>query len=270
MKPFLCLTVIVIFGCKHKPIPVQNTPPADTVLKVVETKAALPQYTKRKPNKYHTQKDTVYIVTKSDETMKYSRDEFNCIIDSFPELYTDNVVDPDSTYNRSKIFVDWVDSLGIEYQLSFGSEAGTDAYYMLYAWFLKNKNGIQQHAARRKTLLGICRSINALYGKINYGGTGFGHDYKRIEGYAEYDIYQYIHNKALHDKPKDISQQKAQFLSGLKQIIRDEVNKDVYLITTKDKTSRTHELNKEVIFLNKIITDHFYLEVARSFNDRYN
>lgn len=267
MKPLLCLTVILLFGCKHKPLPRQNTPPADTVLKVVETKAALTKQ-KRTPNKYHTKKDTVYIVTASDETMKYSREEFNSIIDSFPELYSDIVLHPDSAYANSRIWVDLVDSLGNKLHVSFGGEAGQDGYYMLYAWFLKNKNGIQQHAARRKKLLEIYRTLNHLFGSLNYGGTYFGHQYSRIEGYAEFDIYRYINKKALFVNPSDFRQQKAQFISALKENISDE---DVNLITDIDKRERLLELRKDINYLNREITDYFFLEMARSFRkDNYN
>jgi hypothetical protein len=261
MKPLLCLTVIVIFGCKHKPFPVQNTPPADTVLKVVEPRIALTNQ-KRKPNKYHTQKDTVYIVTESDETMKYSREEFNSIIDSFPELYSDNILYPDSAYVNRRMGFNLIDSLGNDQPISFASECGADGYYMLYAWFLKNKNGIQQHAARRKKLLEIYRTLNNLFDILYSGGTYYGHMYSRIEGYAEYDIYRYIHKKALFANPPDFRQQKAQFISALKNSIGDE---DVNLITDTEKKERLLELRKEINYLNKEITDYYFLEMARAF-----
>ena len=264
MKPFLCLTVIVLFGCKHKPLPQQNTPPADTVQKVVEPRIALMNQ-KRNPNKYHTQKDTVYIVTESDETMTYSREEYNSIIDSFPELYSDNAVYPDSAYVNRRLGFNLIDSLGEEHMISFASELGADGYYMLYAWFLKNKNGVQQHAARRKKLLEIYRSLNSLFGSLYYGGTYYGHMYSRIEGYAEYDIYRYIHKKALFVNPPDFRKQKAQFMLALKESIGTEINKDAYLITDTDKRERLLELQKDITYLNRDITDYYFLEMARAF-----
>jgi hypothetical protein len=264
MKPFLCLTVLVISGCKHKPFPVQNTPPVDTVQEVVKPRIVLFNQ-KRNPNKYHTQKDSVYIVTESDETMKYTRDEFNSIIDSFPELYSDNVVYPDSAYLNRRLGFNLIDSLGEDHMISFSAEAGTDGYYMLYAWFLKNKNGIQQHAARRKKLLEIYRALNNLFGSLYYGGTYYGHMYSRIEGYAEYDIYRYIHNKAIFVNPPNFRQQKAQFMRALKENIGTEIYRDANLITDTDKRERLLELQKDVSILNKEITDYYFLETARAF-----
>jgi hypothetical protein len=263
MKPLLCLAVILVSGCKHKPLPTQKIPPVTDTQKVVEAKTVLP-ILKRTPNKYHTRMDTIRIPTEFGN-MEYSREEWNCIIDSFPELYSDKVVHPDTTYVSSRQWVEWVDSLGNEKNITFGCEACTDAYYELYAWFLKNKNGIQQHAARRKKLLEIYRTLNNLFGRLYYGGTYYGHMYRRIEGYAEYDIYRYIHKKALFVNPSDFRQQKAQFISALKEHTGYGVNKDVYLITDDDKRERLLELRKDIDYLNKEITDYFFLETGRAF-----
>jgi hypothetical protein len=269
MKPLLCLTVLVVFGCKHKPLPPQNTPLVDSIHQVVETKTVLP-ILKRTPNKYHTNKDTVYIPTE-EGAMPFSREEWNCIIDSFPELYSDKVLHPDSTYAKSRVTVSFIDSSGDKNYISFSPEPGTDAYYMLYAWFLKNKNGIQKHAARRKKLLDIYYTINGFFDILYFGGTYYVHQISRIEGYAEYDIYRYIHKKALFVNPPDFRQQKAQFISALKESIGDEVNKDVNLITDIDKRERFLELRKDINYLNREITDYFFLGMARSFRkDNYN
>jgi hypothetical protein len=270
MKPLLCLIAIVLFSCKQKPLPQQKVSPvADTPKPVTAVRPTLPGI-KFPKNKYHTDKDTVYIPTESDDTLEFSRERFNNIINYFPELYSDEVTPPDTTYVNGKISVGLVDSLGNEEFISFGCEACQDNYYQLYAWFLKNKNGIKLHEARRKKLLAMYREINELFGRLYYGGTYYGHQYKRIEGYAEYDIYRYIHNKAHFRNPANFNKQKAKFISSLFQDIGDEVNKDEYLPTDNDKKERRLELRRNVNYLNKEITDYFYLETARIFRrDNY-
>lgn len=264
MKPLLCLTVILLSGCKHKPLATQNTPQVDSIKQIVKTKIELPA-SKADRNKYHTEKDTVHIHTSYGDTIIYSREEFNDIIDNFPELYSDNVSHPDTTYGNSKIYVDLIDSLGNNKRISFGSEAGQDQYYILYAWFLKNKQGIVKYAARRKKLLEIYRTLNSIFGQLNYGGTYFGHQYARIEGYAEFSIYWYNHIPDFFERPYDVSKQKALYIEGLKQLIRDEISIDGNLFTEKDRKRRVNELFREVNNLNKLITDNFYLRMVKSF-----
>jgi hypothetical protein len=263
MKPLLCLTVILVFGCKHKPLAPQNIPPADTT-RQVKTRIALPA-SKAERNKYHTDKDKVYIRKECDDTIVYSREEFNDIIDNFPELYSPNVTNPDSTYANSKIWVDLVDSLGNTKHFSFGSEAGKDQYYILYAWFLKNKQGIAKYAVRRKKLLEIYRTLNSIFGQLNYGGTYFGHQYARIEGYAEFAVYWFNHYPKVFERPYDMSKQKALYIEGLKQLIRDEVSIDENLFTEEARKKRVIELFRYVNHLNKLITENFYLRMAKSF-----
>jgi hypothetical protein len=221
---------------------------------------------KRTPNKYHTNKDTVYIPTENGDIV-YSRDEWNCIIDSFPELYSDNIVPPDTTYANSRLWVKWIDSLGNEQHVTFGCEVCRDAYYGLYAWFLKNKNGIAKHAARRKKLIEIYTSINRLFSILNSGGTYYGHQIPRIEGYVEYDIYRFIHKKALFADPSDFRQQKAQFISTLQQNFA----KDDPSIKDEYQRKRILEMRELIHAISKDITDYYFLETARLFRkDNYN
>ncbi|MCS3795556.1 hypothetical protein [Niastella sp. OAS944] len=264
MKPLLCLTVILLFGCKHKPLAPQNTSPVDTTKQPVKTKIALPA-SKVERNKYHIDKDTVYIRTSYGDTIIYSREQFNDIIDNFPELYSPEVTNPDSTFASGKIWVNLIDSLGNDKTITFGSEQGQDRYYILYAWFLKNKQGIAKYAVRRKKLLDVYRTLNHIFGRLNYGGTYFGHQYARIEGYAEFAVYWYNHTPEFFERPYDISKQKTHYIEGLKQLIRDEVSIDENLFTEEDRRKRVNELFREVNHLNKLITDIFYLRMAKSF-----
>jgi hypothetical protein len=262
-KTLCSILVLVILSCKNnnttkKPvIAIHDTLTSSKIIK--EKDIVLPK-SKADRTKYHTIKDTVYIYAQSKDTLKYSKKEFNDIIDNFPELYEGVTSSPDTVYSKSSIWVDLVDSAGNKDRLSFSSEAGQDEYYILYAYFLKHKNGIAKFSTRRKKLFEIYTTLNGLFGDLSYGGTYFGHQYSRIEGYAEFSVYWFAHYEDYFDRPYNIDKQKGFYIAGLKQLIKDE-EKDA---------ERRNELFKSVNNLDKLITDNFYLRMAKSFqSDHY-
>ncbi|WP_462252533.1 hypothetical protein [Ferruginibacter sp.] len=268
MKTLIYITSILFFGCTQRQTNDKNISTIDTSKKLRDTKIELPQ-TKVARAKYHTDKDTVYIYTQSKDTLKYSKEEFNDIVDNFPELTTLHTKYPDTAYN-SKIWVDFIDSSGEKNHLTFGSETGQDEYYILYAYFLNQKNGIAKYSIRRKKLLEIYTTLNSLFGALNYGGTYFGHQYSRIEGYAEFSIYWFRHYEDYFDRPYDITKQKEFYIAGLRQLITNEVKIDNYVNSENEKEERRKDLFKLVDNLNKEITDNFYLRMAQSFqSDHY-
>lgn len=267
LKTILFLTTLLFFSCKNKTTHKERATSQDTVAAptvIRNNDVSLPK-SKVDRAKYHTTSDTVYIYTQFNDTLKYSKNDFNDIIDNFPELYDETIDHPDSTYSKSKIWVELVDSSGNKNHLSFGSEVGQDQYYILYAYFLKHKNGIEQFVIRRKKLLEIYHALNSLFATLNYGGTYFGHQYARIEGYAEFSVYWFSRYKDYFDRPYDISKQKAFYIGGLKQLIIDEEKIDNNTIGKEAKAERKKELLKDVDKLDKLITDNFYLRMAKSF-----
>lgn len=193
---------------------------------------------------YYTSKDSVFIAGGRDGSMPFSKDEFNSMIDKHPELYSDDVRDPDFVYYSSPA------------DIQYSSEVGQDGYYELYAWFLKKRNGDKQYAERRKKLIDIYTNINGLYWQLQRGGTYFGHQYYRIVGYAEYSVHLYKQAEKSLEKDYDISKQKSLYIRSLRQLIQDE---------TPDDSDLKKELNSLVNDIDKAITDNFYLRRAQEF-----
>jgi hypothetical protein len=244
----------------------QASTPVAAVIK--DTAIHLPKV-KAERAKYHTNNDSVYIYAQTKDTLKYSKNEFNDIIDNFPELYEGGINNPDTAYAISSVWVKLVDSLSAK-RRSFSSEVGQDEYYILYAYFLKHKNGIAKYSVRRKKMVEIYQTLNALFGKLYYGGTYYGHQYSRIEGYAEFSVYWYNHYEDWFDRPYDITKQRGYYIAGLKQLILDEEKIDGETAGKKEKSLRRKELFGDVDHLNKLITDNFYLRMAQSFqSDHY-
>ncbi len=268
MRALTYILTILFFSCgQQHPInkKVTNT---DTAKPAKEIKIQLPT-SKLERAKYHTNKDTVYIYSQARDTLKFSKEEFNDIVDNFPELYSMNVTNPDTTYANSKIWVDLVDSFGNKKRLSFNSEVGQDEYYILYAYFLKQKNGIAKYSVKRKKLIEIYNTLDSLFGTLYYGGTYYGHQYSRIEGYAEFSVYWFRHYEDFFDRPYDITKQKQFYIGGLKQLIIDEVKIDNNVLSENAKAERRKTLFEIVDKLDREITDNFYLRMAQSFQSDY-
>lgn len=203
-------------------------------------------------SKYYIQQDPLLIRFENGEYLKFSKKDFNKIIDKHPEFFQDIPENPDRLYYR---FANDVD---------FGSEQGQDTYYALYAYFLKDKNGNEKYIQQRKQLIEIYLAINSLFQYLQYNGSYFGHQRTRILGYAEYSIYLLPKDKNEIEKTYNISKQKQLYIQSLRQLIEDESKIDNETLG-KEKIERTKKLNEIVDKLDELITDNFYLRRAQNF-----
>jgi hypothetical protein len=232
-------------------------PKTDIALKTNQVKSTVAKGTdraihKNDHSKYYAITDSIKIITETIGTVKYDRNEFNRIIDEHPEFFTDLWQDPDKKYYR------------YGNTKEFGSEVGQDSYFVLYAYFLKQKNGTTKHAFRRKKLIEIYSDINSLFAHFQYGGTYFGHQCARILGYAEYSVYLYSEHSDNIEKTYDITKQKKLYIQSLRQLLVDESNID-HETLGKEKTERNNGLHKIIDNLERLITDNFYLRRAQEF-----
>ncbi len=199
-----------------------------------------------------TQQDRVQIIMDINDTLTYSKAAIENIKNNHPEFFQEIPYNPEQAYfkNTEKV--------------TFSSEAGEDIYFNLYAYFLKQKNDDSLFAAQRKKLLAIYSTINFLMAQIQYGGTYFGHQHRRIAAYAEYSIYL-LKDKKSSGKTYDITKQKQLYLRSLRQLITDEISID-QSIGGPDKVKRNLELNSLVNDLDKLISNLFYLRRAQEFH----
>ncbi len=203
-------------------------------------------------SKYYTQQDSVLISTEIGDTLKYSKSDFNSIVEKHTEFFKNYPENPDQTYFNGND------------KEEFASEVGQDNYYVLYAYFLKQRNGVKEFSQQRRKLIEIYSNINSLFENFEYGGTYFGHQRSRILGYAEYSIYLLPKTKEDITKTYDITKQKKLYISTLRQLIEDESKIDFETLGKK-KIERIKKLNAIVDELSKLITDNFYLRRAQEF-----
>ncbi|HEY8967721.1 MAG TPA: hypothetical protein VIM64_01475, partial [Puia sp.] len=115
------------------------------------------------------------------------------------------------------------------------------------------------------TLIRIFETINDIYGRLNHGGTYFGHQDSRLIGYAEYAVYLLSKEPGWFKKDYPIAAQKAKFLDLIHQQMLDEVGVDNYLLGPDEKQKTKQEMQKELDKMAALITNYFYLTTARSF-----
>jgi hypothetical protein len=239
----------VLLGCNHPD--------------KLQTKQTTP--VKPKPNVTSAaDKDSVVIDTIDGEKIKYAKDYLQKILTYYPEFKDSVPSPPDMAYATRGTF-------GKPYQkddehyISFGSEAGQDDYYELYAYYLKMNDGGEKYQTKRKNLILLYLDINEIFARLKGGGTFFGHQHTRILGYAEYSIFIYGYEKKYGDlKTYSVSKQKQLYISLLKQHITDELSSN-FDIPENEKSKLKQQLFETVNHINGLITEYFYLEQVQTF-----
>ncbi len=247
MKPILYLLLFLFLGCNNRQEQTVTGNSNDTsIIKESSRK-------KYKSNDF-IKSDSLTIITDLGDTLIYERSQINKILKENPELLNDNTQNPDQNYYCEGE------------KNGFNSEAGRDVYYILYAYFLKNRNGDVKYADKRKILINLFQNINSLFQKFEHGGTYFGHQYLRILAYAEYSIYLFKENEVYGiSKTYNINKQKQLYIASLRQLIIDEIKMDNNTLGS-DKIKRTIELNNIVNAIDSSITDNYYLRRMQEFH----
>lgn len=210
------------------------------------------------------EKEKVIVYKDDYDTITYSKNELNKIQKLFPYINPKITIPPDNAYLKS-IFVDYIDKNGKKENYTFGSEAGQDGYFILYAYFLKHKNG-EKFEKERQDLIKIYRNINEIYGRIEMGGTYFGHQYKRILGAAEYSVYLFKTHSYKYYKERNRLNEKQNFIMHLRKVIKNkDKQNDVYFKDKREIDKRKEIFEKLINTINNLITNEFYLKEAKKF-----
>jgi hypothetical protein len=244
-KGILLLTVVVC-GCHSTVKQQEGKPVHDSIFNTV------------------FRRDSVKIYSETD-TLILKKNELKIIEENYPELVKGYPVDPDQDYNLLKSNPK---SKADTVFRNFVSEVGQDDYYLLYAYFLRIRNG-DEYKGRRDTLNQIYNTINTINQFLKGGGTYFAHQQPRINGYAEYGVYTYANYKSQYIKEGSIVPQRTAFINALKQMITTTVKNDPDGFPQNDKHITAAQLLAVADNLGKLLTDYFYLKKAEEFQTGY-
>ena len=248
MKKIIYVLTLVVFAC--------SVPSKDSKTLVNQTIEETNNESNSNFKQSNIEDDTLLIFPDIDDTLLYSKNDFQIIIEKHPEFFEEYIGHPDQLYYNHHEF---------EY---FSSEVGQDNFYMIYAYFLREKvEG--KFSKKRKQLIEIYRNINRLHSRIQYSGTYFGHQYYRICGYAEYDLYYHSLDEEF-EKTYNISKQKKLYIKSLRQLIEDEMEIDFEVQSDHKKiVERRKSLNEIVDKIERSITDIFFLRKAQAFHYKH-
>lgn len=240
MKLAYLLLIILTLGCQR-----QSKLELPETSKVAEVKV----------NPNHIKEDSIEIDIGYEKRI-YPKDSINKIIDEHPEFFKEYIKDPEFEY--------W-NNIG-----DFGSESGQDQYYVLYYYFLKQRNPSKLDDVKRKRLIELFHTYNSLYRGISYSCTGFGHQYERIYGIAEYIVY-WSKDYDNSDEKYSFTKQKKLYIKLLKQMVAEEVEVDENLfgpeeISKIQKAEKRKYLYSIVDRIDSLSTDWFYLRRGQEFN----
>ncbi|KIO53724.1 hypothetical protein [Flavobacterium hibernum] len=207
------------------------------------------------------------------DSLIISRNELNKIEKLFPVFKSEFHSNPEESY-ASTSWQYYINEDGEKEDLTFSSEAGEDSFCLLYSYYLKQKNGEKKFKTERETLVQLYRAVNGLYEGLNYGGTYFGHQHKRLNASVEYSIYQLAKGKEYFDKKYNFQKQKDLYIKSLMQYVSDEESQNPYnqedSRDSKEKGSkRAKQLQEKINVLQKLITNYFYLNQVQNFEITY-
>lgn len=203
--------------------------------------------------------------------VEYSKNELNKIEKLFPVFKTENTSSPAISYEKCS-FKKYINQEGKEKIIDFDTPLGADEFYLLYTFYLKQKNGDEKFKKERDKLV-------ELYEKINWVSTSWSastqylfHQYRRLHGCVEYSIYLLRVNK-ISNNEYNFQEQKKLFIKSLTQNVvrrRDEYLKEYPDYYDKQSIKKqTKKILDEIKILEKLITNSFYLEQTINFEREY-
>ncbi|MDQ8005662.1 MAG: hypothetical protein REI64_12735 [Pedobacter sp.] len=252
---FLC--ALSLFGCQS-----YDTSKNEEQIKPIRDTIYKNSVVKKLPIENIKNQDVIQVFHK-DDTIRFSKKRLELATKLIPTFNMAIVESPDVAYIDRPKPLDVNNDEEKDF-LSFGCEVCKDDYFLMYAHFLKNKNRGEE-AECRERLINIFRLINELHRTLNQGGTYFSHQHYRIYAYAEYAVYLKIYYGEDYEKKYPVTLQKSFFINSLKQLILDDEkhNKEVL---QSEKKRRKSKMLENLTDLNKLISDHFYLEQSQKFN----
>ncbi|WP_338841437.1 hypothetical protein [Flavobacterium ginsenosidimutans] len=188
-----------------------------------------------------------------------SKNELNKIEALFPALTDKSVPSPLAAYTVSYLPKKYINQDGVVKQLDFKEPLGQDEFYLLYAYYLKQKNGDSKYKVQRDKLVDLYNAINEIYVSWSQSLLYYDHQGFRIYACAEYSIF--LLDQYKEDFDSDFIEQKKLYLKSLKQYAQDQFK--------GSKIYDGNRIKENIAILEKLITNYYYLEQVRTFEIEY-
>lgn len=212
--------------------------------------------------KYHINADSIYICYANEKVIKYTRKQFNDIIDHFVDDYPK--YEPDTTKAKLASVI-LIDKKNQADTVSFKTKKIPEEH-LIYAYCLKYRTHLVVYSERKYKLFVLSQVLHNIYSTLYNGETYYGHKYNKTKDLEA--LYNYWDYNSLYafKREHSISKQKRHYIAGLKQLVLDEEA----LNANPNQAERVNYLIQEIDKLDTLITENFYLQMAKSFSaDHY-
>lgn len=207
-------------------------------------------------SEFYMKEDTVELPNPSGYTFQVNQTDINNMIDSFPELFQEQMLEPSeaSDHARKRNIVQCM--------------ADEDQFYVQYYYLMRKRNGEGFWTEPREKLQTIMMLLNDLSLCEAISGTYHGHDISRILAKTEYEIYL-LKNKQhmLHDH-YNMDKQIHLYIETLRQWVRDENNHQIDY-QGAERIKREKDFQVIVDKLERAISNGYYLDHAREYFDNW-
>ncbi len=204
-----------------------------------------------------SQEDTIaFIYSEIFGTSKIEVRLMKRVIQKFPDLLKDTFVEPNNMF----IYPDKNE----EYDPELESDK-----FLIYTYLLRSKLTHKYHDIAREHIKKVFFALNGFHKTLNNGGTGYMDMLKTMPADIEYRV-QFVDSSTLIQLGdlKRFKQSKTKFITGLKLMMED-YTKNNFDLTIEDKKQATYELKQFIKYLDKLITNSYFLEEAIYLNNTH-
>lgn len=201
---------------------------------------------------FYMKVDTVYLPNPSGYTFRVNQEEINHLIDSFPELFQEQMLAPKEAAEKA-----WKRKL-------IQCFADEDHFHIQYYYLMRKRNGEGFWTEPREKLQTMFMLLNDLSLCEGIGGNYHGHEIAHILADTEFDIYLLKNSQGLLHDSYDMSKQIHLYIECLRQWVRDENGLQLEY-KGAEKVNREKEFQIIVDKLESVITNGYYLDQAREY-----
>ena len=205
-------------------------------------------------SEFYMKEDTVELPNPSGYTFRVYQNQVNQMVDSFPELFQEQMLKPNEAYDHA-----WKRNI-------VKCLADEDQFYIQYYYLMRKRNGEGFWTEPREKLQTILMLLNDLSLCEAISGSYHGHEISHILAKTEYEIYLLKSKPHLLHEHYNMNAQIHLYIETLRQWVRD-VNNHQIDYEGAERIQREKEFQVIVDKLERTITNGYYLDHAREYFD---
>lgn len=260
----LLLGILILFSACKQSNKVEPTPSdlAQVVVKdsiTVETEHGTYTYAvdwyKDLKERYHTDKDTVYIRGYEDYMEPIAKKEYNDIVDGHPEFFQEKVVNPYDTF----------------YKISDKSlpAMSVNWYFYLYAHFLEQRYDSEKYKEESKKIHSLYNIKIGLFFPAGASGSWHTQAKSRKDALVAFNLYELSKYGMTLRSEEEFKKEKKEYMDktweSLEEYAADQFGVSDLIESGVYDFDKLYKNEKEAVeALDRIITNSYYLDLSKN------